>query len=415
MKENLSRINAAIKDLQSGKMIILIDDSDRENEADLIFPAENTTTEMINFMIRHCSGIICLALRPAQVNKLNLPLMVSPKDNTSTHDTPFTISIEAKYGVTTGVSAADRAQTIRVAVQENSGPDDLVRPGHIFPLCAKSGGVLERAGHTEGSVDISQLAGFESSAVLCELMNTDGTMMRGEKLYEFAKQHELTILSIEDIIVYRLGCENLIDEQASATLPLEHYGNFKIDVVKEKFTGKEHTILSNENFKSDQPPLVRIHSGCLTGDIFGSQRCDCQQQLHYSLQRISEEGGYLIYLKQEGRGIGLLNKIKAYSLQEEGLDTVEANQKIGCSIDDRKYYFAATILRNLKLMNVRLLTNNPLKVRDIELYSSIHITREPIPVVFNEHNVKYLLTKQHKLFHFTNEASVSNAKEKHHE
>ncbi|MDR3492287.1 MAG: 3,4-dihydroxy-2-butanone-4-phosphate synthase [Gammaproteobacteria bacterium] len=411
MKENLLRINAAIKDLQAGKMIILIDAKERENEADLIFPAENTTTEMINFMINHGSGIICLALNPAQIKKLNLPLMVTPKDNTNIHDLTFTISIEAKHGITSGVSAADRAQSIRVAVQENSGPDDLVRPGHIFPLCAKSGGVLERAGHTEGSVDISRLAGFESSSVLCELMNPDGTMMRGEKLYEFAKQHELTILSIEDIIIYRLSHENLIAEQASAKLPLEYYGNFKIDVVKEKFNDNEHVILANENFTSDKPPLVRIHSACLTGDIFGSQRCDCQQQLHHSLQRISEEGGYLIYLKQEGRGIGLLNKVKAYSLQEDGLDTVEANQKLGCSIDERKYYFAAMILSSLKLNSVRLLTNNPLKVRDMELYSSIQITREPIPVEFNEHNLKYLLTKQKKLLHFANVNKMSDVEE----
>lgn len=393
-------IAEALKELQQGKMLILADDPERENEGDLIFPAEKITPEIIQFMIRHCSGIICLSMTAADLDKLNLPLMVPVHENTSQRGTPFTVSIEAKEGVTTGVSAADRATTILAAVKAGATPDDLVRPGHVFPLRAKAGGVLERAGHTEGSVDLMQLAGFKSAAVLCEIMNPDGTMTRGGQLKEFAEKHQLKILTMEELINYRLKHENLIDETVSTLLPLEDYGLFRLTVVKEKITNQEHIVLVNEKVKSSKLPLVRIHSACMTGDLLGSQRCDCRQQLHYSLKRISEEGGMLIYLNQEGRGIGLFNKIKAYALQEKGADTVEANQLLGWPADLRKYYMAANILRAWNFNSIRLLTNNPHKVTDISKYGITNVERVAMPIFSNQHNKNYLQTKQDKLNHF---------------
>ncbi len=401
MNENIKRIQKAIDDLKNGKMIILTDDLKRENEGDLIFPAENTTPEKINFMLRHCTGIICLSMPAEKLNQLSLPLMVPAENNTSSHRTPFTVSIEARKGVSTGVSAEDRANTILTAIHDNAKSDDLVRPGHIFPLKAQNNGVLARAGHTEGSLDIVKLAGFKSAAVLCEVMNTDGTMCRGQQLQEFADQHNLTILSIDDIIHYRRSHENLIAKTASANLPLKKYGHFSIHVLDEKYVSKEHVLLMNDKFQHNKPPLVRIHSGCITGDIFGSQRCDCQDQLHYSLEQISVEGGLLIYLNQEGRGIGLFNKIKSYALQEQGMDTVEANHELGCSVDLRNYYIAANILRNLNIHHIRLLTNNPHKISNLQEYSNLTIDREPLPIFSNEFNKKYILTKQIKLKHYS--------------
>ncbi len=395
----MSRVEEALQELKQGRMIILTDDPERENEGDLIFPAELITPEVIQFMVRYCSGIVCLSMLGAQLEQLNLPLMVPAHENTSFRGTPFTVSIEAKAGVTTGVSAADRATTILAAVREGARPEDLVRPGHVFPLRAKEGGVLERAGHTEGSIDLVRIAGFQPAAVLCEIMNPDGTMAKGAELNEFANQHQLKMLAISDLIHYRLQHENLIEETAAARLPLETYGSFQLTVIREKINGKEHLVFVNDKMKENPAPWVRIHSACMTGDLFGSERCDCKQQLHYSLQKISEEGGMLIYLNQEGRGMGLFNKIKAYALQENGADTVEANQLLGWPADARKYYMAANILRNWKLTRIRLLTNNPHKVADLRRYGIQEVERVSLPVFSNTHNEHYLQTKQVKLNH----------------
>lgn len=394
----IERVESAIQDLKQGKMLILTDDPDRENEGDIIFPAELISAKEMNFMIRYCSGIICLSLTAAQTKKLGLPLMVPPHANTSHRGTPFTVSIEASKGVTTGVSAADRAETILAAVRDNASNADIVMPGHIFPLQAKDGGVLERAGHTEGALDIVRIAGFKPAAVLCEVMNPDGTMARGESLRQFAEEHDLKMLAIDDIINYRRYQENLIEEETTAKLPTKH-GVFDITVIKEKNSGMEHVVLTKKKSNADGATLVRVHSSCMTGDVFGSKRCDCQQQLHYSLERIAAEGGMLIYLNQEGRGIGLFNKIKSYALQEQGMDTVEANHHLGLAVDLRKYYVAANVLRNNNINHVRLLTNNLDKVADLKRYGINEVEREEIPVFCNEHNQFYLQTKKNKLNH----------------
>lgn len=399
MTKQFARVEEALQDLRLGKMIILTDDPDRENEGDLIFPAETITPEVIQFMIRHCSGIVCLSMTASHLDKLNLPLMVPAHENTSQRGTPFTVSIEARDGVTTGVSAADRATTILAAIKAGAKPEDLVRPGHVFPLRAKEGGVLERAGHTEGSIDLVRLAGFKPAAVLCEIMNLDGTMTRGDQLCEFAEKHQLKTLAINELINYRLRNESLIEETTSTLLPMETYGSFKLTVVKEKLNEKEHLVLVKEKINAEMPPLVRVHSACMTGDLFGSQRCDCKEQLHYSLKRISEEGGVLIYLNQEGRGIGLFNKIKAYALQEKGADTVEANHLLGWPADSRKYYMAAHILQSLNIGDIRLLTNNPHKISDLIRYGVAKIERVSMPIFSNPHNENYLQTKQGKLNH----------------
>lgn len=399
MKAYIERVESALADLREGKPIILTDNPERENEGDFIFPAELITVEMMNFIIRHSSGIVCLALFEDRIKHLGLPHMVPAHANTSSRGTPFTVSIDAKEGITTGVSAIDRVMTVQAAIDDNAKPDDLVMPGHIFPLYAKEGGVLERAGHTEGSVDLMKLAGLKTAAVLCEVMNPDGTMTRGATLVEFAKNNSIKLLSIEDIITYRMAHENLIAEEVSTEIPLEDYGALTLTVIKEKITEREHVILEKKTQSSSAPLLVRVHSVCLTGEIFGSLRCDCKQQLHYSLKRISEEGGMLIYLDQEGRGIGLFNKIKAYALQDKGLDTIEANEQLGLPIDSRKYYIAANILRNRGITDVKLLTNNPEKLRDLKKYGIQNVELEPLPVFCNEHNKNYLKAKKIKLNH----------------
>jgi len=399
MKTHIEQVEIALADLKQGKMIILTDDPDRENEGDIIFPAEMITPEIINFMIRHCSGIICLPLLTTQLEKLGVKLMVPSYENTSPKGTPFTVSIEAKHGVTTGVSAADRAQTVLTAIADNTTASDIVKPGHIFPLLARDNGVLERAGHTEGAIDLARLAGFKPAAVLCEVMNPDGTMARGDKLEEFAKEHQIHMLTIEDLIIYRLSKENLIDEEVSALLPLDQYGQFQISVVREKVSGKEHLVLTKTQTNPNHPILVRVHSACITGDLFGSKRCDCNNQLHYALKKMSEEGGMLIYLNQEGRGIGLFNKIKAYSLQEKHFDTVEANQELGLPVDSRNYSIAANILRNRNISHIRLLTNNPDKINDMKKYGIKTVDKEAMPTFHNEHNYQYLKTKKEKLNH----------------
>jgi 3,4-dihydroxy 2-butanone 4-phosphate synthase/GTP cyclohydrolase II len=397
MQSYIKRVEQALQDIKQGKIVIVTDHPDREDEGDFIMAAEKITDETMNFIIRHSSGIVCLTLQEKQLKQLNLPFMVAPHENTSLRGTPFTVSIDAREGITTGVSAADRARTILAAIDENAKPDDLDKPGHIFPLWAKAGGVLERPGHTEGSIDLAVMAGLKPAAVICEVMNPDGTMTRGKQLEDFAKAHGLLIISIDDIIDYRRYQENLIEESASAELPLESYGQFKVTVVKEKITGQEHAVI--ESHKYSNKPIVRIHSSCFTGDIFGSLRCDCHQQLHFALQRISEEGGILIYLNQEGRGIGLLNKIKAYALQESGFDTIEANQKLGLPADSRKYYLVANILKNRDIKHIRLLTNNPNKVADLQKYGITKVEVENIPAHFNQYNQKYLMTKKAKLNH----------------
>lgn len=395
---SIKRVEAAIHDLQQGKMVILTDNPGRENEGDIIFPAEITTPEVINFMIRYCSGIICLSLLANHVRQLGLMPMVPLHENTSSRGTPFMVSIEARSGISTGVSAADRATTILTAVQEHATANDLVKPGHVFPLQAREGGVLERDGHTEGANDLVRLAGFRPAAVLCEVMNIDGTMTRGEQLKHFAEQHQLMMLSIDDVIHYRRMHENLIQEESTAQLPLNEYGMFEIKAVKEKITGVEHMVLSKPAVNPLLPLLVRVHSSCATGDIFGSQRCDCQKQLHHSLQRISEEGGMLIYMHQEGRGIGLMNKIKAYHLQENGFDTINANLELGLPVDSRCYHLAANVLRNVGVKHIRLLTNNPIKVNELRRYG-MTVEVEPTPIFSNKHNQQYLKTKMEKLNH----------------
>lgn len=401
------RMSAAITDLQQGKPVILLDDLERENEGDLIFPAEIITPEIINFMITYGSGIICMPITMAHADRLGLSYMVAPHEKRGAPFTPsFTTSIEAKQGVTTGVSAKDRAHTILTAVSEAASATDIVTPGHIFPIIAKDGGVFSRTGHTEGSIDLVRIAGFKPAAVLCEVMNPDGTMASGASLQAFARQHHITMLTIADVIDYRLSHENLIAEEAHAQLPMAQYGSFTISVIKEKFTQHEHIVLeknvSEEPIASLQPVLVRIHSACMTGDLFGSLRCDCHEQLQYSLNRISEEGGLLIYLNQEGRGIGLFNKIKAYSLQEQGFDTVEANLKLGLPSDSRQYYIAANVLRNRKISHIRLLTNNPHKVYDLEKFGLLNVMQEAMPIFCHERNQNYLRVKQTKLQHMIN-------------
>ena len=398
MHPAIERVNVAINDLRNGKMVILTDNPDRENEGDLIFPAEIVNEDVIKFMLRYCSGIICMPMTIEQLKKLDVPLMVTSQENSSSQRTPFTVSIEAREGVSTGVSIADRVKTILTAANKKATPHDIVKPGHIFPLQAKEGGVLERGGHTEGSVDLMRLAGFNPAAVLCEVMNADGTMARGEDLVQFAHHHHITMLSIDDLLSYRLRHENMILEEACAEVPLEDYGTFNLIAIKDRVNGQEHLVLTNDK-QNNLPLLVRVHSSCITGDLFGSKRCDCHQQLHYSLKRISEEGGMLIYLNQEGRGIGLLNKVKAYALQEQGLDTVEANMQLGLPIDSRSYYVAANVLRNRGLSHIRLLTNNPTKIEDLQKYGVDTVEQEMLPVFSNEINKRYLQAKRDKLNH----------------
>lgn len=406
MPSQLERVENAIKELQNGKMILLTDHPDRENEGDLICPAEIITPTMMNFMIRNGSGIVCLSLTEKKIKNLGLRHMIDPSVNLSSRSTAFTVSIEAKNGVTTGVSAEDRTTTILAAVNENASHDDIVSPGHVFPLCAKEGGVLERQGHTEGAIDIVALAQFQPAAVLCEVMNPDGTMAKGLQLKKFAQEHDIAMLSIDDIIVYRRYHENLIEEEVSAHLPLkDNYDDFIITIVREKFTTKEHIVLTKKNINDDRP-LVRIHSSCVTGDLLGSKRCDCNMQFNFSLQQINEQGGIFIYLDQEGRGIGLYNKIKAYALQEKGLDTVEANVQLGFPVDLREYYIAAHILKNFGIKKITLLTNNPHKISNLKKYGIEDIKREPLPIFSNKHNEKYLHTKKNKLNHFINEAFI---------
>lgn len=397
MSSVIERVESAVADLKQGKMIILTDGPERENEGDLVSLAEHLTSQTMNFMIRNGTGIVCLSMTSALLQQLDLPLMIEAQKNTSYRGTPFTISIDAKDNITTGVSADDRVKTVLAAIADDAKPNHLVRPGHIFPLQAENDGTLKREGHTEGAIDLARIANCKPAAVLCEIMNPDGTMAHGKTLEDFAKHHGLKMVSIDDIITYRLCKEDFISEEITTRVPLEEYGDFLVTAIREKIMGGEHLVFSKENINNNKPTLVRIHSSCKTGDIFHSKRCDCHQQLHYALNQINQEGGALLYLDQEGRGIGLLNKIKAYALQDKGLDTVDANLELGLPVDSRQYHIAANILRRLNIQHVRLLTNNLNKIVELKKYGITQVEREAMPIFKNEHNQLYLKTKKEKM------------------
>jgi 3,4-dihydroxy 2-butanone 4-phosphate synthase/GTP cyclohydrolase II len=391
-------IEEALEDIKQGKMVILIDDEDRENEGDLTIAAEKVTPEIINFMAKHGRGLICLSMTPGRVDFLKLPMMADM--NTSRFGTAFTISIEARKGVTTGISAADRAKTIKTAISPKSKPDDIARPGHIFPLRAQPGGVLQRAGQTEGSVDLARLAGLNPSGVICEIMNDDGTMARVPELAKFARKHGLKMITIKDLIQYRMKNECLVTRLATTSIPTSFGGEFTAIVFGNLVDDSQNIALVKGDISANDEVLVRVHSECLTGDVFGSKRCDCGSQLHKAMAMIRKEGkGIVLYMRQEGRGIGLVNKLKAYTLQDEGLDTVEANVKLGFKDDLRDYGIGAQILVNLGVTKMRLITNNPKKLIGLEGYGLTVVDRVPIEIKPHEKNIKYLSAKKKKLGH----------------
>lgn len=393
----LARIEEAIEDIRAGRMVIVVDDEDRENEGDLIFAADKVTPELIGFMVRHCSGIICVPMEADRLDALDLPLM--SLENTESMRTAFTVSVDAKDGVSTGISAADRSRTIEVLLDASSRPEDLARPGHIFPLRYTSGGVLRRAGHTEAAVDLARLAGLNPAGVLCELVNEDGTVKRMPDLEEFAAEHDLKIVTIADLIKFRRDAEKLVERVTEARIPTA-FGSFRA-VAYESFDGREHVALVKGDPSGKENVLVRVHSECFTGDVLGSIRCDCGTQLADAMQKIADEGeGVIVYIRgHEGRGIGLRHKLEAYALQDRGFDTVEANIELGFAVDSRDYGVGAQILVDLGVSTMRLLTNNPTKRAGLEGYGLEIVERVPLQSVPNPENIRYLTTKKEKLGH----------------
>lgn len=398
MKVQLNTIAEAIEDLKAGKVIIVVDDEDRENEGDFVTAARNATPEVINFMATHGRGLVCAPLTEERCRELQLNLMVN--NNTAVYETNFTVSVDLQgYGCTTGISASDRSKTILALINPDTTPEELGRPGHIFPLIAKDGGVLRRTGHTEAAVDLSRLAGFEPAGVLVEILKDDGEMARLPDLMEVAKKFDLKIISIEDLIEYRLKHDSLIQEEVRVEMPTA-FGDFQLQAFVQKNTGEEHIALIKGSWEEDEPVLVRVHSSCVTGDIFGSCRCDCGPQLHRSMQMIQEEGkGVIVYMNQEGRGIGLINKLHAYKLQEQGIDTVDANLQLGFQPDLRDYGIGAQILRYLGVSKMRLMSNNPSKRAGLIGYGLEIVENVPIEIDANTYNEKYLLTKRDRMGH----------------
>jgi 3,4-dihydroxy 2-butanone 4-phosphate synthase/GTP cyclohydrolase II len=397
-KNRCNTIEEALEDLAQGKMVILVDDEDRENEGDLCMVADKVTPEAINFMAKYGRGLVCLSLAPERIEELKLPMMTD--DNTSSFGTAFTVSIEAKKGVTTGISAADRATTILTAINPETRAEDLAKPGHVFPLRARPGGVLQRAGQTEGSVDLARLAGTYPAGVICEIMSDDGTMARMPELLEFAKRHNLKIVTIKDLIGFRMRTERFVRRVSTTKLPTEYGGEFTVIAYANDVDSNVHLALVKGEIKHEDDVLVRVHSECLTGDVFGSKRCDCGEQLHRAMQKIKENGkGVILYMRQEGRGIGLVNKLKAYELQDKGLDTVEANIKLGFKPDLRDYGIGAQILVDLGVRKMRLMTNNPKKIIGLEGYGLKVVERVAVETSPHERNLVYLKTKKKKLGH----------------
>jgi len=394
----IHRIEAALEDIRQGKMVILVDDEDRENEGDLTMAAEKVTPEAINFMAKYGRGLICLSLTDERLDELRLPMMVS--ENTSRFQTAFTVSVDARKGVTTGISAADRATTILTTVNESSQPEDLVSPGHVFPLRAKPGGVLVRTGQTEGSVDLARLAGLKPAGVICEIMKDDGTMARMPDLQAFAEEFGLKVVTIADLIKYRLNKESLVRRIATATLPTKYGGVFTAIAYENDVDSYHHIALVKGEIGPEDTVLVRVHSQCLTGDVFGSRRCDCQEQLHTAMAMAEKEGkGVIVYMRQEGRGIGLVNKLRAYCLQDTGKDTVEANEALGFKADMRDYGIGAQILADLGLHKIRLMTNNPRKIIGLEGYGIKVVERVPVETKPLQENIEYLKAKVKKMGH----------------
>jgi 3,4-dihydroxy 2-butanone 4-phosphate synthase/GTP cyclohydrolase II len=398
MNFQLNTIEEAIAEIQQGRVVIVVDDEGRENEGDFLTAARNATPEVINFMATHGRGLICAPISEERCDALGLEMMV--RNNSAAYETPFTVSIDLiGHGCTTGISASDRSKTILALIDPSIRPEELGKPGHIFPLRARKGGVLRRAGHTEAAVDLSRLAGFEEAGVIVEILNEDGTMARVPSLIEIAKKFDLKIVSIEDLIKYRVEHESLIEEQVSVHMPTE-FGDFQLLAFKDTSNDQDHLVLTKGTWTRDEPVLVRVHSSCLTGDIFGSCRCDCGPQLHKAMEVIEKEGkGAIVYMNQEGRGIGLLNKLKAYKLQEEGLDTYEANEKLGFQADERDYGIGAQIIRSIGISKMRLMSNNPKKRTGLIGYGLEIVENVPLEVQSNVHNQHYLETKRDKMGH----------------
>lgn len=398
MHSILNTIEEAIADLKEGKVIIVVDDENRENEGDFLTAAENVTPEVINFMATHGRGLICAAITEERCSELGLEMMVT--NNTAEHSTAFTVSVDLLgYGCTTGISASDRSKTIQALINPNIKPEEFGKPGHIFPLKAKNGGVLRRAGHTEATVDLARLAGFKPAGALVEIMNEDGSMARLPQLLEISKKHNLKIISIEDLIAYRIKNESIITKDVQVKMPTQ-WGSFDLVAYRQTTNDQEHLALTKGTWAKDEPILVRVHSSCLTGDIFGSCRCDCGPQLHKSMEMIEAAGkGVIVYMNQEGRGIGLMNKLKAYKLQEEGRDTVQANEDLGFKSDERDYGVGAQILRDLGVSKIRLMSNNPKKRAGLIGYGLEIVDNVSIEIESNEHNKFYLQTKRDKMGH----------------